>query len=153
MSAAGRYGGKISETTFARFYVTSDDFASNRLYETGEDGKDSWQPMQTGFRMDGEPSGTGEWTVQGDLYDNEGDQKVVPYWTSDSSFPGSLDDKLDTKGAICWGGGARSSAEIGHSLSKAITITTSAMMRCLSSSSQPSTLISSMRPRLGNGRI
>lgn len=98
MSAAGRYGGKISETTFARFYVSYDDFAANRLQSTEADGNDSWQPKQTGFRMDGKPDGRREWTLQGDLYNNEGDQWVVPYWTSASAYPASLDDQWDAKG-------------------------------------------------------
>lgn len=98
MSAAGRYGGKISENTFARFYLTYDDFGANRLHSTEADGNDSWQPKQTGFRMDGRPSGSSEWTLQGDLYENEGDQWVVPYWTSNSPFYSTLDDQWDTKG-------------------------------------------------------
>lgn len=98
MSAAGRYGGKISETTFARFYVSYDDFAANRLRQDGADGNDSWQPKQTGFRMDGRPDGRREWTLQGDLYNNEGDQWVMPYWTSTSAYPASLDDQWDAKG-------------------------------------------------------
>lgn len=98
MTAAGRYGGKISETTFARFYVTYDDFSANRLLDTEAGGNDSWQPKQTGFRMDGKPDGHREWTLQGDLYDNEGDQWVVPYWTSSSPFYASVQDQWDAKG-------------------------------------------------------
>lgn len=98
MSAAGRYGGKISDTTFARFYVSYDDFAANRLHSSEADGNDSWQPKQTGFRMDGRPDGSREWTLQGDLYNNDGDQWVIPYWTSTSAYPSSLDDQWDAKG-------------------------------------------------------
>lgn len=98
MSAAGRYGGRISEHTFARFYVTYDDFAANRLHGTGAGGNDSWQPKQTGFRMDGRPGGSSEWTLQGDLYENEGDQWIAPYWTSNSPFYSTLDDQWDAKG-------------------------------------------------------
>ncbi|MDD2468223.1 MAG: TonB-dependent receptor [Desulfobulbus sp.] len=98
MSAAGRYGGKISQNTFARFYLTYDEFAANRLHSTEADGNDSWQPKQTGFRMDGQPNGKSEWTLQGDLYDNGGDQWVVPYWTSTSPYYSSVDDQWDAKG-------------------------------------------------------
>ncbi len=98
MSAAGRYGGKISDTTFARFYVSYDDFAANRLLSTETDGNDSWQPKQTGFRMDGRPDGKREWTLQGDLYNNEGDQWVYPYWTSASPDPAFVADQWDAKG-------------------------------------------------------
>ncbi|MGD9949395.1 MAG: TonB-dependent receptor plug domain-containing protein [Desulfobulbus sp.] len=98
VSSAGRYGGKISDTTFARFYLTYDDFAANRLHSTEADGNDSWQPKQTGFRMDGQPTGSSEWTLQGDLYDNEGDQWVIPYWTSSSPYYSALNDQWDAKG-------------------------------------------------------
>lgn len=111
MSAAGRYGGKISDTTFARFYVSYDDFAANRLQSTEADGNDSWQPQQTGFRMDGRPDGRREWTLQGDLYNNEGDQWVMPYWTSTSAYPASLDDQWDAKGGNLLG---RWRQELGH---------------------------------------
>jgi iron complex outermembrane receptor protein len=98
MTSAARYGGKISDTAFARLYVTYDDFASNRLHTTGDDANDGWQPLQTGFRMDGNPDGRREWTLQGDLYENSGDQQIFPYWTSASAFPSVLDGDLDNKG-------------------------------------------------------
>jgi len=98
MSTAGRYGGKISENTFARFYLSYDDFGANRLNDTEADANDDWQRKQTGFRMDGQPSGASEWTLQGDLYDNEGDQWVIPYWTSGSPYYSSLADAWDAKG-------------------------------------------------------
>lgn len=97
-SGAVRYGSKIGETTFARAYATYDEFAANRLYGSGIDANDSWQPMQTGFRLDGKPDGRKEWTLQGDLYDNEGDAQVFPYWTSDSAFPATLADHPQAKG-------------------------------------------------------
>lgn len=97
-SGAARYGGKISETAFARAYVTYDAFAANRLQGTGGDASDSWQPKQTGFRMDGKPNGRSDWTFQGDLYDNDGDQQVFPYWTSESAVPTTLADRTDAKG-------------------------------------------------------
>jgi len=98
MSAAGRYGGKIGETTFARFYASYDQFGGERLSASEADSNDDWQRSQTGFRMDGRPSGSSEWTLQGDLYKNEGDQWVSPYWTSSSAFAATLDDDWEAKG-------------------------------------------------------
>lgn len=97
-SAAGRYGGKISETTFARFYAMYEQHGSNRLASNGEDADDDWQPMQTGFRLDGKPGTGKEWTLQGDLYRNTGDQIISPYWVSSSIFPETRYDKIDTSG-------------------------------------------------------
>jgi iron complex outermembrane recepter protein len=97
-SGAVRYGGKIGETTFARAYATYDEFAANRLRGSGGDANDSWQPKQTGFRMDGKVGGPNDWTLQGDLYDNRGDQQVYPYWVNASVFPEDLADRPYAKG-------------------------------------------------------
>nr|WP_320011334.1 TonB-dependent receptor [uncultured Desulfobulbus sp.] len=98
LSMTGRYGGKLSESTSARFYLTYDVFAGNRLASTGADGNDSWHPGQVGFRFDGRPNGANEWTLQGDVYENEGDQWVIPYWTAASTNYDTLDDNFDAKG-------------------------------------------------------
>jgi iron complex outermembrane receptor protein len=97
-SLAGRYGGRLSETTFARLYLSVDQFGGNRLADSEADGNDSWHPTQVGFRLDGRPDDANEWTLQGDLYENEGDQWVIPYWTSSSPFYSTLDDDFDAKG-------------------------------------------------------
>ncbi|WP_319586938.1 TonB-dependent receptor [uncultured Desulfobulbus sp.] len=97
-SSAARYGSKIGETTYGRLYLTYDDHASNILKETGTDADDDWQPAQGGFRMDGKPGTGKEWTLQGDLYENSGNQLVFPYWTSESFLPSALFDEIDSKG-------------------------------------------------------
>ena len=98
-SSAARYGGKISDVAYGRVYLTYDDHASNTLHQTGGDADDSSQPMQTGFRMDGKPGNGKEWTLQGDVYENSGDQMVFPYWTAESVVPAALFDEIDAKGA------------------------------------------------------
>ncbi|WP_043770162.1 TonB-dependent receptor plug domain-containing protein [Desulfobulbus propionicus] len=98
MSTAARYGGALSDTISGRLYLTYDRSMSNALKENGEDANDTWKPLQTGFRLDGEPAGNKEWTLQGDLYDNGGDQWVFPHWTGDSPLPSIRDDALDAKG-------------------------------------------------------
>ena len=65
---AARYGGKISDTTYGRLYLTYDDHGSNSSRER-RDADDGWQPAQGGFRMDGKPDTGKEWTLQGDLYE------------------------------------------------------------------------------------
>nr|WP_321466198.1 TonB-dependent receptor [uncultured Desulfobulbus sp.] len=98
LSTAGRYGGKISENTFARFYASYDKFGGERLSSSETDSNDDWQRKQTGFRMDGQPGSASTWTLQGDLYQNEGNQWVYPYYTSASATPVWLDDDWDSKG-------------------------------------------------------
>jgi len=97
-SGAARYGGKISDVAYGRLYLTYDDHGSTRLKDTGGDAGDSWQPGQTGFRMDGKPGDGREWTLQGDVYKNSGEQTVFPYWTSESTLPSVVQDELNAKG-------------------------------------------------------
>jgi len=98
LSSAARYGGKISDTAFGRFYAMYNNHGSNSLVGNGADANDDWQPMQGGFRLDGKPGSMSEWTLQGDLYKNRGDQKIAPYWVSTPPFQLSIDDDVDVSG-------------------------------------------------------
>lgn len=93
-----RYGGKLSDTASGRMYITYDDHGSNTLAGYGSDAHDGWQPFQGGFRMDGSPGSGKEWSLQGDMYDNGGDQIVFPYWTQNSPTPSWVNDSVNTKG-------------------------------------------------------
>lgn len=86
-STAARYGGKVSNTAFGRFYAMYNDHGSNILADSGADADDDWQPMQGGFRMDGKPGSGREWTLQGDLFKNQGDQIISPFW-NEPNTPG-----------------------------------------------------------------
>ncbi len=79
-STGTRYGGKIGESAFGRLYVTTSDYANNVLADNNQDANDGWQNFQGGFRMDGQVGSKNEWTLQGDLFKNDGDQIVFPYW-------------------------------------------------------------------------
>ena len=80
LQGAARYGGKIGESAFARFYAMGNDRTSNKLAGSDLDADDSWNTMQTGFRVDGTVGTRNDWTLQGDLYRNRGDQIISPYW-------------------------------------------------------------------------
>jgi iron complex outermembrane receptor protein len=80
LQGAARYGGKIGESAFARFYAMGNDRAGNQLAGSGQDAKDGWNTIQTGFRADGAVGNRNEWTLQGDIYRNRGDQIILPYW-------------------------------------------------------------------------
>jgi len=84
-STGARYGGKMGESAFGRFYVTTSDYASNVLADNNQDANDGWRNFQGGFRMDGQLGSKNEWTLQGDLFKNDGDQFVFPYWVE--TFP------------------------------------------------------------------
>jgi len=98
LTTAARYGGRLSETASGRFYAMMDTFGSNSLAGSGADANDGWQPLQAGFRVDGNPAGNKEWTLQGDLYKNSGDQKIAPYWTSTSPFQLAIDEDVNVSG-------------------------------------------------------
>ncbi len=93
VSAAARHGSTIGTSAFGRLYVTTNDRGSNMLADSGQDAQDGWQNIQSGFRMDGMVGAKNEWTLQGDLYKNKGDQIVYPYWSD--SFPHLKTDYSD----------------------------------------------------------
>lgn len=80
IGAAGRYGGKLGDNAYGRMYLTYNDHGSNVLRNSELDAHDSWQPAQGGFRLEGSPSSSREWTLQGDLYENDKDATTFPYW-------------------------------------------------------------------------
>ena len=98
LTSAGRYGAALGEQTFGRVYLTRDDYAANTLDESGTDANDDWQPFQGGFRLDGRVGGNREWTLQGDLSHNRGDQTLFPYWTPTPPYLTSVADNITTRG-------------------------------------------------------
>lgn len=98
LMAGSRYGGKISDTAYGRVYFVYNNHADNTLKDSDADAEDQWQAAQGGFRMDGNPGKGKEWTLQGDLYKNSGDQIFSPYWISQPPFQTTLLDELDNKG-------------------------------------------------------
>ena len=93
LQGATRYGGKIGESAFVRFYAMGNDRASNQLAGSGLDADDGWNTLQTGFRADGTVGTKNEWTLQGDLYRNRGDQIISPYWLP--TAPYALEKQAD----------------------------------------------------------
>ena len=98
LTAGGRYGGRISDTASGRLYLTYDDHAGNELADSGADAYDSWQPAQGGFRLDGNPDASREWTLQGDLVHNDGDQILSPYWQDRPPFLAAVRDQVEVRG-------------------------------------------------------
>jgi iron complex outermembrane receptor protein len=98
LQGAGRYGGKIGDNTFARFYAMGNDRASNQLAGSGLDADDGWNNLQTGFRADGTVGTKNEWTLQGDLYSNHGDQTIFPYWLPTTPYVLNKHSNFDDDG-------------------------------------------------------
>lgn len=98
LMAAARHGAKIGESTFARLYVTGNERDSSTLLENSSDANDGWQTFQTGFRADGTVGSRNEWSLQGDLFKNDGDQISFPIWLSSSTTPIAKYDDYDAGG-------------------------------------------------------
>lgn len=67
-SGAVRYGGRIDNKTYFRVYskyFSRDDGV--RL--TGDSGKDGWDVLRGGFRIDSDLTERDHWTLSGDIYD------------------------------------------------------------------------------------
>lgn len=98
LMGAIRHGGKIGDETFVRLYATGNDRDSNVL-ENGRDAHDGWATSQTGFRADGTVGSRNEWTLQGDLYQNSGDEVLFPYWIDNPPYLTANRASLDNNGS------------------------------------------------------
>jgi iron complex outermembrane recepter protein len=93
-----RYGDKIGDSTFGRFYITGNDRGSNVLAANDRDANDGWRNAQGGFRLDGKVGTGDEWNLQGDLYQNNGNQISFPFWLDSSPYPTSNYGKYSAGG-------------------------------------------------------
>ena len=79
---AARYGGKLNDNTAFRVYAKGFERDGTER-ANGTDAHDRWHKQQAGFRLDSDDAGD-KFTLQGDLYDGESDQRVG----SDKTFSG-----------------------------------------------------------------
>jgi len=93
-----RYGAKLGDAAYGRVYLKYHRQDSFTLHADGEDANDDWDSLRTGFRMDGDRGTMNSWTLQGDLYHNNENQIVFPYWLA--TFPYRLEkrDSFDASG-------------------------------------------------------
>ena len=96
--AGARYGGRIGETGFARLYATGNNRDTNVLADSGEDAGDGWHTLQGGFRADGIIASNSEWTLQGDVFQNDGEQIIFPYWTDGPPYLSAQKTELSSQG-------------------------------------------------------
>lgn len=91
-----RYGGKVNDDLFYRFYgkVLNRD---NSSLTNGMPANDRWTMWQGGFRMDWEPGDQNMFTLQGDIYTGTLNQAVtVPLLTA--PYSEELRDKVNVSG-------------------------------------------------------
>lgn len=96
--AGFRYGAQLSEHTHGRVYVKHTERDGAIRQATGKDAGDDWQTLRGGFRVDSEPLGQNQWTVQGDIYDATVDQYVALLWSPTPPFAHSVNDEIESSG-------------------------------------------------------
>lgn len=102
--AGVRHGAKIGDSTSARLYATTSDYAANTLSNSllgnsDNDAHDDWRNLQSGFRLDGSLGSSSDWTVQGDIYKVDGKQIVFPHWIATPPYLTANYDDYTASGA------------------------------------------------------
>jgi iron complex outermembrane receptor protein len=83
-----RYGAELNASTRGRFFIKYSERDSAYNPDTEDAANDDWRSLRGGFRLDGQPSATDSWTLQGDIYEADENQSL-DLW-QDPSDPASL---------------------------------------------------------------
>jgi len=87
LMVSARVGTKLNTDTYARFYAMGNDRDSFVNATDGSDGNDGWKNGQAGFRIDADKGIRHSWTLQGDIFQMEGEQDVTPpTYSNNGSF-------------------------------------------------------------------
>jgi len=74
--ASLRYGVPLGDSAYGRAYLKYNDrdgsYSPSQRGDTGDD----WQSLRGGFRSDGQATADDHWTLQGDAYDNDENQRL-----------------------------------------------------------------------------
>ncbi|RDH85105.1 MAG: TonB-dependent receptor [endosymbiont of Escarpia spicata] len=105
--ASLRYGAEVASDTHARFYLKYNDRDQSYASDLYGDAGDDWQSLRGGFRVDGQLTEVDSWSLQGDLYDADENQKVN-FWMDPSDpanavfaptfLAANRPDKVDSSG-------------------------------------------------------
>lgn len=94
--ARARYGMSLGEGIYGRIYAKGfkrDEFATER----GQDAKDDWDMLRSGFRVDATPTAKDSFTLQGDMYNGDISQNITLYSLTPPYYQ-SLEDDVDVSG-------------------------------------------------------
>ncbi len=92
-----RYGKELAENMHGRFYIKyfdREEFIDTR----GEDAGDDWNMLRGGFRLDWQRSDRDSFTVQGDVYNGDINQKVTAFSVMPPFVLEGVSDEVDTSG-------------------------------------------------------
>lgn len=93
-----RYGTKLNENSYGRFYISRHDQSPFQFSADKTDAHDEWQMVNSGFRLDGDVGAEDGWTVQGDLYHGENSQRIDTLWTPYPPYLNQVDDVVNSAG-------------------------------------------------------
>ncbi|HEB95551.1 MAG TPA: TonB-dependent receptor [Sedimenticola thiotaurini] len=71
-----RYGVELGDRAFGRAYLKYNDRDSFYSPDLDTEAGDDWRSLRGGFRVDGTALAADSWTLQGDIYHNDGNQRV-----------------------------------------------------------------------------
>ncbi len=91
-----RYGGKIGDHASFRIYGKYLD-RDNLLDDEGHEAQNGWDSARGGFRLDWQARETDQLTLQGDIYDSDGEQELFFESLADT-FPNGLAASVDASG-------------------------------------------------------
>lgn len=74
--ASLRYGTELSDDISGRFYLKYNNRDDSYAPALGGDAGDGWERTQGGFRIDGHHKGKYSWTLQGDAYSADENQRI-----------------------------------------------------------------------------
>jgi iron complex outermembrane recepter protein len=95
--AGVRYGAKLGERGAFRIYAKAFDRDESELLN-GADAHDSWKMTRAGFRYDTSTDDKNQFTLQGDMYSGELNQRVMVI-APPATFPAFTNDDVDVSGA------------------------------------------------------
>jgi iron complex outermembrane receptor protein len=88
----------MGESTHARAYFTYRNHDSFGLHGTDSDANDDWESIHGGFRTDGGTAQYDSWTIQGDIYAEDANQLVSPYYEPIPPYRSVASDNYDASG-------------------------------------------------------
>lgn len=101
--AAARAGIQLGDSTYGRLYTTYNNRDSNSTSQIAtqadlDDARDGWKSGQIGGRIDGSIDNKKNWTIQGDIYQIDGEQLIFPLWKEGVPYPNTEVQSLDLSG-------------------------------------------------------
>jgi len=111
LMASARYGAQLGSDTYGRFYIHRHNQDAYKFLNNKTDADDDWKATSGGFRFDGDLGLQDSWTMQGDYYKNNTNQRDDTYWVWPDLTPHQVHDSFEPEGFNLLGRWTHKSAE------------------------------------------